>query len=54
VGGAIAGLIRKGYLKKQKLSLAVVDRDIVRACTEEVLPAPAPALKEATQIREHP
>jgi putative transposase len=37
----IDGLIRKRYLKRQKLSLAVVHRDIVRACTEEGLPAPS-------------
>jgi hypothetical protein len=48
VEGVIDGLIRKRYLKKQKLSL-VMHRDIVRACTEEVLPAPTPALKEASQ-----
>ncbi|AOT03646.1 Mu transposase C-terminal domain-containing protein [Arthrobacter sp. U41] len=41
VEAVIDGLIRKRYLKRQKLSLAVVHRDIVRACTEEGLPAPS-------------
>lgn len=37
----IRELIRTGYLKRQKLSLAVVYRDIVRACKAQGLAVPA-------------
>jgi putative transposase len=41
VEAVIDGLIRKRYLKRQQLSLAVVHRDIVRACSEQGFPVPA-------------
>ena len=41
VEAVIDELIRKRYLKRQKLSLAVVHRDIVRVCSEQGIPAPA-------------
>lgn len=41
VEGVIDELIRQRYLKRQQLSLAVVHRDIVHACSKQGLPAPS-------------
>lgn len=41
VESVIREAVRTRYLKRQKLSLAVVYRDIARACTRQGLPVPA-------------
>ncbi len=41
VESVVGEVVRNGYLDRQRLSLAVVHRDIARACTAKGLPVPA-------------